>query len=146
MWDARRHEALPPDDVADVLAREARALVGELDEPLIRANVVRIDPREVEPEREIDEVIVRQELVPVAGRHGQLQEAAIFVVTVDNVAVVDREEPTQDVRAFLAGEHAVHRAHREPRVFVVGAARVVLELIAQARDHREVHLHLGELL
>ena len=52
------HEALAADHVAHVFPGEARALVGKLEETLIRADVVRIDPREVEPEGEVDEVLV----------------------------------------------------------------------------------------
>ena len=144
--DARRHESLATDHVAHVVTSEPRALVGELDQALIGADVVRVDPGEVEPEREIHEVIVREELVPVAGRHRQLEQTPVFVITVDDVAVMDREEPPQDVHALLVSEHPVHCAHREARVLVVGTARVILELIAQARHHREVHLHAGELL
>ena len=84
--------------------------------------------------------------MPIAGRHRELQEPAVLVVPVDDVAVVDREEAPQHVLALLRREDAVDRAHRQSRVLVVRAARVVLELVAQARDHREVHLHPRELL
>ena len=144
--DARRHEALAADDVAHVVAREAGAFVGELDEALVRADVVRIDPGEVEPEREIDEVVVREELVPIAGRHRELQQAAVLLIAMDDVAVMDREEAPQDVRALLVGEDPIDRAHRESRVLVVGAAGVVLELITKTRHHREVHPDAWELL
>src|SRR5207237_3369665 len=62
------------------------------------------------------------------------------------VAVVDREETPEHVLLLLVPEVAFDGQHGEPRVLVIGAARVVLELIAQAWHHREARSNTRELL
>src|SRR5207249_9422106 len=110
-----------------VLARVALTLLAQLLEPRVALDVVRIDPGEVEPEREVDEVVIRQELGSVTRRHAELEQAAVLVVPMNDVAVVDGEEATEHVLLLLRGEQAVDGPHRYACVLVVGATRVVLE-------------------
>ena len=144
--DTRGHEPLPADDVADILTREPTTRFADLEQPRVRLHVVRIDPGEVEPHGQVDEVVVREQLAAIARRRRELEQAEVLLVAVDDVAVMDREEAPQHVLLLLRREVAVHGAHRDAGVLVVRAARVLLELIAEAWHHREVRLHLGELL
>ena len=82
----------------------------------------------------------------VAGCHRELKEPPVLGVPVDHIAVMDREEAAEHVLTLLAIERALDGEHREASVLIVGAAGVVLELVAQAWHHREADLHPGELL
>ena len=84
--------------------------------------------------------------MPVACGHRELQEPAVLLVPVDDVSVMDREEPAEHVLPLLVGERAVDGDHRQSGVLVVGATGVILELVTQARHHREMRLHPRELL
>ena len=146
MLDAGRRRALAAENVAKLVACEIPAPCCKVAKLLVGLHLAGVHPGEVEMQRQVDEVPGREQLRTVSGGVREMEQPLVFGVTANDVLMMDREEPLEDVLPFRRRQIALRSAERDPRVLILRAARVLVELVAQRGDHREVRLDSRVLL